>query len=81
MKDGDKVLFCYRQSLTKLQWKGPYSVIQQIGQMDYKINMEVKMKQLLQILRNTLNKNLKTVVFCHSYTLVIQMQMKSRIQF
>lgn len=64
-----------------MQWKGPYSIIQQIGQMDYKIDLGVKMKQLLQILRNTLNENLKTVVFCHSYTLVFQMQMKSRIKF
>lgn len=44
-----------------MQWKGPYSIIQQIGQMDYKIDMGVKMKQLLQILRKTLNENLKTV--------------------
>lgn len=64
-----------------MQWKEPYSVIQKIGQMDYMLDMGVNMKQILQILRNTLNENLKTVVFCHSYTLVIQMQMKSRIKF
>lgn len=46
-----------------MQWKGPFSIIQQIGKMDYKKDMGVKMKQLLQILRNTLNENLKTVVF------------------
>lgn len=75
------VLLPTKSNKLLMQWKGPYSIIQQIGQMDYKIDMGVKMKQLLQILRNTLNENLKTVVFCHSYTLVIQMQMKSRIKF
>lgn len=64
-----------------MQWKEPYSVIQKIGQMDYMLDMGVNMKQILQILRNTLNENLKTVVFCHSNTIVIQMQMKSRIKF
>lgn len=46
MKEGDKVLVLLPTKSNKLlmQWKGPYSVIQKIRQMDYKINMGGKIK-------------------------------------
>lgn len=46
MKEGDRVLVLLPTKSNKLlmQWKGPYSVIQKIGQMDYKIDMGGKLK-------------------------------------
>nr|XP_034316843.1 uncharacterized protein LOC117686229 isoform X2 [Crassostrea gigas] len=46
MKEGDTVLILLPTKSNKLlmQWKGPYSVIQKIGHMDYKIDMGGKLK-------------------------------------
>lgn len=48
MKVGDKVLILLPTKSNKLlmQWKGPYDIVEKLGDMDYKVNVDGKLKTL-----------------------------------
>ena len=48
MKEGEKVLVLLPTKSNKLlmQWRGPYTIVQKMGQLDYKVDVRGKMKTL-----------------------------------
>ena len=55
MKEGDKVLVLLPTKSNKLlmQWRGPYTIVQKIGQMEYKVDVRGKGKTLHAYLMKT----------------------------
>ena len=44
MKEGEKVLLPTARYKLLMQWRGPYKIIQNVGSVDFKIDMEEKIR-------------------------------------